>query len=434
MIGFRSKRVSDEPGDEPRGFDAFDLRLGDMMRGERATMGKSLLDVERELRIKASYVAAIENCDPDAFDTPGFIPGYVRSYARYLNMDPDKAFEGFCQESGFSIAHGMSAEASSLRRGEIAKARRKMHREDPIAVPKTPFVPAKDSIVSGVEPGAIGSALVLMLLIGGIGYGGWSVLNEVQRVQFAPVENTPDVLSDLDPLNGVVVAPPGVESTEDPAQTADNGFEAPRDERLDRLYRPQALDVPVLTARDAPISTLDPSEVGTFRPELPSADTAPSNFASDTAPANFSSNNALASVTAEEPGIETPVASPQVLSDQPQGVRMVAVRPAWVRVRAADGTVLFEGIMNAGDTWDVPVTEEPSELRVGESGSIYFAMNGQHYGPAGPSGQVTSGLPLDAQMLADALQVADLNQDEDLLRYVAELQGVAETPEAPIED
>ncbi|MEM7521458.1 MAG: DUF4115 domain-containing protein, partial [Pseudomonadota bacterium] len=230
------------------------------------------------------------------------------------------------------------------------------------------------------------------------------------------------------------VAPPGAEAAEDPAQTADSGFEAPRDERLDRLYRPQALDVPVLTARDAPISTLDPSEVGTFRPELPSADTAPSNFASDTAPANFSSNNALASVTAEEPGVETPVVSPQVLSDQPQGVRMVAVRPAWVRVRAADGTVLFEGIMNAGDTWDVPVTEEPSELRVGESGSIYFALNGQHYGPAGPSGQVTSGLALDAQTLAAALQVADLNQDEDLMRYVAELQGVAETPEAPIED
>ncbi|WP_283647239.1 helix-turn-helix domain-containing protein, partial [Marinovum algicola] len=65
-----------------------DTRLGDIMRGERATLGKSLLDVQRELRIKASYIAAIENCDPSAFDTPGFIAGYVRSYARYLNMDP----------------------------------------------------------------------------------------------------------------------------------------------------------------------------------------------------------------------------------------------------------------------------------------------------------------------------------------------------------
>ncbi len=60
------------------------------MRGERATMGKSLLDVQRELRIKAAYIAAIENRDPSAFDTPGFIAGYVRSYARYLGMDPDE--------------------------------------------------------------------------------------------------------------------------------------------------------------------------------------------------------------------------------------------------------------------------------------------------------------------------------------------------------
>ena len=80
--------------------------------------------------------------------------------------------------------------------------------------------------------------------------------------------------------------------------------------------------------------------------------------------------------------------------------------------------------MNAGDTWDVPVTEEAPTLRVGESGAIYFAVNGQHFGPAGPRGQVTSGLPLDADMLTDALQVADLEQDQDLQRYVAELRSV----------
>ena len=93
MIRRRSSRNEEKEKAEARGFDAFELRLGDTMRGERATMGKSLLDVERELRIKANYISAIENSDPDAFDTPGFIPGYVRSYARYLNMDPDEAFK-----------------------------------------------------------------------------------------------------------------------------------------------------------------------------------------------------------------------------------------------------------------------------------------------------------------------------------------------------
>ena len=122
MIGrWSSKTVKNEEA-EAKGFDAFELRLGDLMRGERATLGKSLLDVQRELRIKASYIAAIENSDPDAFDTPGFIAGYVRSYARYLHMDPDDAFEAFCKESGFSVAHGMSAEASVIKKPEIGRA------------------------------------------------------------------------------------------------------------------------------------------------------------------------------------------------------------------------------------------------------------------------------------------------------------------------
>lgn len=406
MIGFRSKRTALSAEEQPRGFDAFEMRLGDIMRGERATLGKSLLDVERELRIKASYVAAIENCDPDSFDTPGFIPGYVRSYARYLGMDPDRAFQIFCDESGFSTAHGMSAEASSVRRSDMPAPRRRPRKDDPIAFPKTPFAPASESFLARIEPGAIGSAMVLVLLIGGIGYGGWSVLNEVQRVQFAPVENTPDVLSDLDPLDAAS------RSSKD-AASPDMAFAAPRDDRLDRLYRPEALDVPVMVARDAPISTLDPSEVGTFRPDLPRTDPESIDYA-------------LATADAVEPEAEDgALPSPQVLADQPPGVRMVAVRPAWVRVRAGDGTVIFEGIMNAGDTWDVPVTEEAPTLRVGESGAIYFAMNGRHYGPAGPRGKVTSGLPLNADMLGDAFQVADIEQDQDLMQYVAQLQGGA---------
>ena len=49
------------------GYDITDVPLGDLLRGERATMGKSLLDVERELKIRAAYIAAIENGDVGAF-------------------------------------------------------------------------------------------------------------------------------------------------------------------------------------------------------------------------------------------------------------------------------------------------------------------------------------------------------------------------------
>ncbi|WP_372611838.1 helix-turn-helix domain-containing protein [Aquicoccus sp.] len=94
-------------------FEAFDLRLSDIMRGERATLGKSLLDVQSELRIKASYIAAIENADLTAFDNPGLIAGYVRSYARYLNLDPDLAFDTFCRESGFTPSRSILVEKTA---------------------------------------------------------------------------------------------------------------------------------------------------------------------------------------------------------------------------------------------------------------------------------------------------------------------------------
>ena len=112
MIGRRFKTPASE-ADKPKGFDDFELRLGDLMRGERATLGKSLLDIQRELKIKATYIAAIENADVSAFETQGFVAGYVRSYARYLGMEPDVAFQRFCTEAGFTVAHGMSAAASS---------------------------------------------------------------------------------------------------------------------------------------------------------------------------------------------------------------------------------------------------------------------------------------------------------------------------------
>jgi cytoskeletal protein RodZ len=414
MVGRLFSR--DVEGDDPdiRGFDAFDLRLGDLMRGERATLGKSLLDVERELRIKANYVAAIENTDPSVFDTPGFIPGYVRSYARYLGMDPDTTFRTFCAESGFSIAHGMSAEASSIRKPDPARGRkagRKAQVEDPLISPNTPFLPANEGFMTRLEPGAIGSVLVLVALITAIGYGGWSVLRQVQQVQLSPAENTPTVLADLDPLSGAMTRAEDAQDGDD----AVGVFQPPRDERVSRLYRPKALDVPVMVARDAAISTLDPRDVGT----LPRSAAMPEVDRSIEMALREAQRPDTMSVARRD--TDAP-ATPQVVEGAPEELQVVAVRPSWVRVRAADQTVIFEGIMNAGDTYTVPATEDPPTIRIGASGAVYFAVNGQHYGPAGARGAVTSNLALATGPLTERYAVADIEADQDLMQYVAQLK------------
>ena len=182
---------------------------------------------------------------------------------------------------------------------------------------------------------------------------------------------------------------------------ADSGGGQARNDALTRMYRPQALDVPVLVARDAPISTLDPSTLGAF--------------------ANLPKPTPQRIAGLDPQGGDTSQ-MPQVVAEPDPGVEMVAVRSAWVRVNAADGSVIFEGIMEAGDRYAVPQREEPARLRVGESGAVYFSVNGQHYGPVGPRGTVTSNVELSVEHLTAAFAVAAPDADVDLARTVAEAQ------------
>ena len=396
MIGRRAK-PSTAGVDKPKGFDDFELRLGDVMRGERATMGKSLLDVQRELKIKATYIAAIENCDVSAFETQGFVAGYVRSYARYLGMEPDWAFARFCGEANFAVAHGMSAAASSA--GITAARSRPTVYGDPLANPNASFVPRAESMLARVEPGAVGSIVVLIALISAIGYGGWSVLQEVQRVQLAPIDQAPTVVAEIDPLGNVDgSAAPLVRSA--PATATSDDVVAANDKTaqpdlMGRLYRPEALDVPVLVSRDGPISSIRPSVGSTA---LSGSETTATDF------------------DAQAAAIDAAV---QVVAANAPAVELLAVRPSWVRVQSADGTVLFEKNLDAGERYVVPQMEEPAVLRAGNSGSVYFAVNGVTYGPAAPGAQVVKNVVLSPESLTAAYALAEPTVDVDLARFVS---------------
>lgn len=382
---------------ELKGFDDFDISLGDVMRGERATMGKSLLDIQRELKIKAAYIAAIENADPTAFETQGFVAGYVRSYARYLGLDPEWAFTRFCRESNFATLDGMSSGASGKPRPKPDQARGNV---DPLADPDAIFLPKTPSAFGKIEPSAFGSSLVLLMLISAIGYGGWSVFREIQKVQFVPIEQTAADSGDLSDVLAPIDSAQGAEELT---------VQAPSAEALDRLFRPEALDFPVLEARDAAISTLDPRQMGSFAPGAE-----PLAVASrDTAPLDLEAE-AIADAVAglSDPGIVVAEATPPEIT-------IFAVRPSWVRVRAADGTLLFEKILDAGEVFEPPVSVEPPVLRAGNSGSIYFTVNGETYGPAGTGPSVVDGVQLGAAEIAAAFDTADPLADEDLARFVA---------------
>ena len=62
-----------------------------------------MFDVQKDLKIKSQYIKAIESCDIQSFENKSFIAGYVRTYARYLGLDPDYVYERFCSESGLFL-------------------------------------------------------------------------------------------------------------------------------------------------------------------------------------------------------------------------------------------------------------------------------------------------------------------------------------------
>ncbi|WP_179379435.1 helix-turn-helix domain-containing protein [Jannaschia marina] len=434
MFGRKSKFLSKVENPD-RGYDSYEMRLGDEMRGERATLGKSLMDVQRELRIKASYIAAIENADLSAFDSLSFVAGYVRSYARYLEMDPEIVFARFCEESGFggfSALKPMESEASrrkamfdqpvpkarglAIGRGAQKAAKAPVQPVDPILGAGNPFANKATPVFAGFEPGALGSIAVLVALVAGLGYGGWTVVQEIQRVQVAPVEQEPELVAELDPLQ------PNTPQLEAPETT---GVSAPSQDALARLYRPQALDAPILTARDAPISTITPGSFGALASAEPAGLSGPD---ANPEAINASVNTALAEALGNATPGEIPAPStPRVLAEAPDAVVLVAVRSAWVRVRSAEGDTLFEKVLEPGETYEVPVAEAPATLRTGNSGAIYMSVAGQTYGPVAPGPQVANA-EITAATVVESYEVADLDGDSDLARVVAELSLPAETP------
>ena len=361
----------------PKGFDDYEVKLGDELRGERATRGKSLLDVQRDLRIKAAYIAAIENCDPSVFPNRGFVAGYVRSYARYLGLDADNLFKRFCHESGFQ---GVSAELQPRTKKTklMPVAGRTTKAADLSPVFEGVMTPHRESILNTISPSGLASVAVLFGLIFGIGYGGWSVLKDIQRVEFAPVDQTPGVVATIETLDI-----PGVESGPEIDMLKTETAHVDRD-ILGQLYRPQELEVPKVAPRDGPIAAIDPDSVGVFRPEPVKTET----------------------VVVAEKEIEEFQGPIVALDTTPAPIEVLAVRAAWVRVFESGGAVLHEQILEAGERYAVPPEAVAPMLRAGNSGSVYLIVDGKAFGPVGNGTSVAKRVSLLNEAVTGAYQIA----------------------------
>jgi cytoskeletal protein RodZ len=367
---------------ELRGYDSYRVSLGDEMRGERASMGKSLLDVQRDLRIKAAHIDAIENSDPGAVPYRGFVTGYVRAYARYLGMDEETVLRRFCEESGFEP--GATELASSARRTAARPARR--HDIDAVIAGSRLAAASRAAAVNadlGSTLRGLGSLSVLVLLVGGIGYGGWALLQNIQRVEFAPAPESPEALAAL----------PEFDSMTRIARASVAPSVAIDDASLAAVYAAQEIAPPRIAPRDGPISALDPALAGVY------AQAAEGSEGAADAPLDPAFAAALDSVAAEGP---TAPGEPSTTDGGVSGLVLVVDAEAWVRIRDAGGRVAHEALMPAGARWTLPEGATGYTLRAGNAGGVFVEVDGVRFGPLGRPGAVVSEISLDAAALSAA--------------------------------
>ena len=62
---------------------------GAALLAERRRQGLSLGDISRQLKLSVRQVEALERDDYSGFSGPVFVHGFIRNYAKLLNLDPD---------------------------------------------------------------------------------------------------------------------------------------------------------------------------------------------------------------------------------------------------------------------------------------------------------------------------------------------------------
>jgi cytoskeleton protein RodZ len=83
-------------------------QLGDTLRERRAALGISLEQAEEATRIRGKLLAALEAGDYARLPNPGYVRGYVSSYAKYLELDPVPLLAMYRSETGAGRYHDIN--------------------------------------------------------------------------------------------------------------------------------------------------------------------------------------------------------------------------------------------------------------------------------------------------------------------------------------
>jgi hypothetical protein len=420
-------------GFKVNGFDSYTLLLGEELRGERATLGKSLLQVQKDLKIKAAYISAIENCDLDAFPNKGFVAGYIRSYARYLNLNPEEIYERFCTESGFSSQDG------SRRLDSTDRYKNRGLKDYNIEThldwkPSYVGLQEVDSSLFSRSYWFFWPFLVASLILFGISFGAWKVLIDIQKLKIVPADNLPMIMSEMNLQSPEVLS----ENKLNRYQFARKEFEA----NEYKVSESSKLVAPQVSYRDGPIMHLQIEDVGVLGTNSTKLDRSLPILSSSVGSVRevlvnrfdfgsvpefgvsssvktveagvkpdqlVNSKSALEDYQRPQQGIISPHKENGVVVEQSETtLNIFAVNPSWIRIKDEGRKIVVERILKAGEVLEIKDNWLNGNLRAGNAKDLFFSLNGVTYGPVSDKSKVIKNFKINPQNIFNSLKINEL--------------------------
>jgi cytoskeleton protein RodZ len=88
-------------------------QLGDTLRERRIALGISLIQAGEQTRIRSKLLGALEDGEYDKLPNPGYVRGYINSYARYLELDAVPLLAMYRAETGSGRFHEIAPPESA---------------------------------------------------------------------------------------------------------------------------------------------------------------------------------------------------------------------------------------------------------------------------------------------------------------------------------
>ena len=369
-------------------YDSYDISLGELLRGERATLGKSCLDVQKDLKIKAQYIKAIEKCDIRSLENKSFIAGYVRTYAKYLGLDPDYVYDRFCKESGF-----ISSDLNSFR---PAKKRKK---EKISSIPiNANFLSLSKFSDNKFKISLTGNFIIkkllplcsLFLILFGVLLT-MQIILDIQRLEIIPIDQEPYSSVELQNVNKELFA-----LTNKNFVARDLNPDSIEKKSLSNLYSTRDEIFPVVQNRDSPISKIDPNSYGLFLKTEKMLN--PIAIEKDLA----ETNKDFIKIEEEK----TLVLRPKVPT-----LKLFAFDKSWIRLKDQKGDIYFERNLKKGEELIIPNELFSGSLRAGNSTKVFFIIDDNIFGPLSNKGSVVKNFSIDPNNIEKNLSFVSTNLD-----------------------